>query len=144
MQGVARRAEIAERRNIEAARGKDKLAVARHVASAVIDDALAADRVPAFHRGMLRHAWADVLTLAHLRTGEDSADWTALVEATGELVRAAAGTATAAPDLVFWSTTGWSPSDTTPMTRAASRASLPARSITTATTPRRARNWRCA
>ena len=100
-QAVARRAEIAERRNIEAARGKDKLAVARHVATAVIDDALATARVPAFHRGMLRHAWADVLTLAHLRNGEGSVEWSALVEATGDLVRAASGAATAGHDLVL-------------------------------------------
>jgi hypothetical protein len=100
-QAVARRAEIAERRNIEAARGKDKLAVARHVASAVIDEALASVRVPAFHRGVLRHAWADVLTLAHLRNGDGSPEWAALVDATDELVRAAAGKVTAAPDLVL-------------------------------------------
>lgn len=100
-QAVARRAEIAERRNIEAARGKDKLAVARHVATGVIDEALSNTRVPAFHRGMLRHAWADVLTLAHLRNGEGSAEWKTLVEATGELVRAAAGVARAAPELVL-------------------------------------------
>jgi hypothetical protein len=100
-QAVARRADIAERRNIEAARGKDKLAVARHVAAGVIDDALATTRVPAFHRGMLRHAWADVLTLAHLRNGEGSAEWATLVDATGQLVRAAAGSATAGPDLVL-------------------------------------------
>ncbi|WP_133477492.1 DUF1631 family protein [Cognatilysobacter segetis] len=100
-QAVARRADIAERRNIESARGKDKLAVARHVAGAVIEDALTTTRVPAFHRGMLRHAWADVLTLAHLRNGESSAEWAALVDATGELVRAAAGAGEAGPDLVL-------------------------------------------
>jgi hypothetical protein len=100
-QAVARRAEIAERRNIEAARGKDKLAVARHVATTVIDEALATTRVRAFHRGMLRHAWADVLTLAHLRNGDASTEWTALVDATGDLVRAAAGNAKAAPELVL-------------------------------------------
>ncbi|WP_328592711.1 DUF1631 family protein [Cognatilysobacter lacus] len=99
-QAVARRAEISERRNVEAARGKDKLAVARHVGTTVIDEALATTRVPAFHRGMLRHAWADVLTLAHLRNGDDSPEWTALVDATRALVRAAAGKG-AAPDLVL-------------------------------------------
>ncbi|HZX80875.1 MAG TPA: DUF1631 family protein [Lysobacter sp.] len=100
LQAVARRSEIAERRNVEAARGKDKLAVARRRATTVIDQALAAVRVPAFHRGMLRQAWADVLTLAHLRNGEESDDWLALVDATHELARAAAGQG-AAPDLVL-------------------------------------------
>lgn len=89
-QGLARRSEISERRHVEAARGKEKLAVARRRASAAIEDALRDVRLPLFHRTMLRHAWADVLTLAHLRHGEDSADWQGLLEATGELVRAAA------------------------------------------------------
>ncbi|GGZ52153.1 hypothetical protein GCM10008101_01520 [Lysobacter xinjiangensis] len=100
LQAVARRSEIAERRNVEAARGKDKLAVARRRGTTVIDQALATVRVPAFHRGMLRQAWADVLTLAHLRNGEEGDDWLALVDATHELVRAAAGQG-AAPDLVL-------------------------------------------
>jgi hypothetical protein len=50
---------------------------------------------------VLRHAWADVLTLAHLRNGDGSPEWAALVDATDELVRAAAGKVTAAPDLVL-------------------------------------------
>ncbi|HEY4581411.1 MAG TPA: DUF1631 family protein, partial [Lysobacter sp.] len=100
LQAVVRRSDIAERRNVEAARGKDKLAVARRRATTVIEQALATVRVPAFHRGMLRQAWADVLTLAHLRNGEESDDWLALVDATHELVRAAAGQG-AAPDLAL-------------------------------------------
>ena len=43
-------------RNVEAARGKDKLAIARRRASDVIEAALATARVPVFHRGVLRHA----------------------------------------------------------------------------------------
>ncbi|WP_462116302.1 DUF1631 family protein [Lysobacter xanthus] len=101
LQGVARRADVAERRNVEAARGKDRLATARRRASEVIEAALGTARVPAFHRGMLRHAWADVLTLAHLRHDENSAEWTGLVEATAELVRAAGGKVAAGPDLVL-------------------------------------------
>ncbi|WP_281275109.1 DUF1631 family protein [Cognatilysobacter terrigena] len=109
LQAVARRSEIAERRNVESARGKDKLAVARRRASDLIDAALQSVRAPAFHRGMLRHAWADALTLAHLRHGEDSAEWASLAEATNELAATAAGNATANPDLVLlvdqWLTT---------------------------------------
>ncbi|MGY3265694.1 hypothetical protein ACVWZN_001767 [Lysobacter sp. HA35] len=101
LQAVARRSEISERRNVEAARGKDKLAVARRRAADVIDAALQSIKLPAFHRGMLRHAWADVLTLAHLRHGEDSTEWAGLVEATDELVCAAAGQANAGSDLVL-------------------------------------------
>lgn len=99
LQAFARRSEISERRNVEAARGKEKLAVARQRGTEVIEDALKGVRLPTFHRNMLRQAWADVLTLAHLRYGDDSADWRGLVDATGELVRAGSGTADAPAEL---------------------------------------------
>lgn len=98
-QGLARRSEISERRHVEAARGKEKLAIARRRATDVIEDALRDARLPLFHRNMLRQAWADALTLAHLRYGEESGEWQGLVEATGELVRAGAGLAAAPAEL---------------------------------------------
>ena len=98
-QGLARRSEISERRHVEAARGKEKLAVARRRATDVIEDALRDVRLPLFHRSMLRQAWADALTLAHLRYGEESAEWQGVVDATGELVRAGAGIAAAPAEL---------------------------------------------
>lgn len=91
--GLAKRSEISERRHVEAARGKEKLAIARERSTGVIEDALRDTRLPSFHRNMLRNAWADVLTLAHLRYGDEHADWKALVDATGELVRAGSGQA---------------------------------------------------
>lgn len=98
-QGLARRSEISERRHVEAARGKEKLAIARRRATDVIDDALRDIRLPLFHRNMLRQAWADALTLAHLRYGDESAEWQGVVDATGELVRAGAGIAAAPVEL---------------------------------------------
>ena len=98
-QGLTRRSELSERRHVEAARGKEKLAVARKRATAVIEDALGARRLPLFHRNMLRQAWSDALTLAHLRHGDTSPEWHGLVEATSELVRAGAGDAVAGPGL---------------------------------------------
>lgn len=84
-QVVARRAEMAERRSVEAARGKDRLAVARRRASEVIAGAMVGLELPVFHRNMLRQAWADVLTLAHLRHGEEAEEWIALVGETRDL-----------------------------------------------------------
>jgi hypothetical protein len=89
-QASARRAEMAERRSVEAARGKERLAVARRRATAVIDTAIGDLRLPVFHRGMLRQAWADVLTLAHLRHGEEAEEWISLVGDTRDLVLAGA------------------------------------------------------
>jgi hypothetical protein len=96
-QALQRRAEMAERRSVEAARGKERLAVARRRASAVIEAAMAGLRLPAFHRNMLRQAWADVLTLAHLRHGEEAEEWISLVGDTRDLALAGAGQA-AAPE----------------------------------------------
>lgn len=96
-QVLARRAEMAERRSVEAARGKERLAVARRRAAAVIENAMASLRLPVFHRNMLRQAWADVLTLAHLRHGEDAEEWLSLVGDTRDLALAGAGSA-AAPE----------------------------------------------
>lgn len=89
-QAIARRTEIAERRSVESARGKERLAVARRRAADVIENAVGGQRLPVFHRNMLRQAWADVLTLAHLRHGEDAEEWIALVGDTRDLVLAGA------------------------------------------------------
>lgn len=98
-QSLARRSELGERRHVEAARGKEKLAIARKRATAVIADTLGDRRLPLFHRNMLREAWADVLTLAHLRYGDSSTEWQGLVESTEELVRAGCDEAPAPPEL---------------------------------------------
>ncbi|MFZ5657818.1 MAG: DUF1631 family protein [Pseudomonadota bacterium] len=94
-QALQRRAEMAERRSVEAARGKERLAVARRRASTVIEAAMTGLQLPAFHRNMLRQAWADVLTLAHLRHGEEAEEWISLVGDTRDLARAGAGQAPA-------------------------------------------------
>lgn len=99
MQGLARRSEIGERRHVEAARGKEKLAIARSRSTAVVGEALGDARLPTFHRNMLRSAWADVLTLGHLRYGDGHPEWQALVDATQALVRAGSGAAPPPADL---------------------------------------------
>ena len=72
MQTQARKAEVAERRHIEAARGKEKLELARVNAAEAIDSKLAGKRVPKFLHSLLAQAWSDVLALSLLRGGEDS------------------------------------------------------------------------
>lgn len=89
-QAQTRRAEMAERRSVEAARGKERLAVARRRATDVIDNAISGLKLPVFHRNMLRQAWADVLTLAHLRHGEEAEEWLTLVGDTRDLALAGA------------------------------------------------------
>lgn len=72
MQLQARKAEVAERRHVDAARGKEKLELARMRAAEAIDAKLRGKRIPRFLHSLLGQAWSDVLSLTLLRQGEDS------------------------------------------------------------------------
>lgn len=86
LQAMARKAEVSERRHVEAARGRDKLDLAKARATEVIEQAVGGGSLPKFLRTLLDQAWTDVLTLVLLRHGEDSAEWRKHVEATGQIV----------------------------------------------------------
>ena len=91
MQVQARKAETLEKRHIEAARGKEKLEMARRRAAEVLDKAVGDRRLPHFARALLNQAWADVLTLTLLRQGEESEDWRQQVAATVDVISACLG-----------------------------------------------------
>src|SRR5690606_9896976 len=88
MQTQVRKAETLEKRHVEAARGKEKLEVARRRAAEVLDEAIGDHRLPRFARALLNQAWADVLTLTLLRQGEGSDAWRQQLKATGEIITA--------------------------------------------------------
>ncbi|KRG47678.1 DUF1631 family protein, partial [Stenotrophomonas beteli] len=90
---AAHRAELAERRHVEAARGKERLELARRQANAQIDQCCDAQQPPRFVQSLLRQAWADALTLTRLRHGDDSPQWQERLQQTA---RIAAVTAQAA------------------------------------------------
>lgn len=69
---LARKAESAERRHVEAAQGRERLQSARMRASAAIAERLGDARVSPLVRTMLEQAWTDALALSILRHGEDS------------------------------------------------------------------------
>lgn len=83
-----RRAETMERRHIEAARGKEKLEVAKQRAEQTLNEIIGDKELPKFSRALLTQAWADVLTLSFLRHGEDSEEWRKQIEATRQIVEA--------------------------------------------------------
>ena len=83
---MARKAEVAERRHVEAARGKDRLEMAKSRAAATIEGALQGHAPQKFVQALLNQAWADVLTLSQLRNGEDSEEWREQVEITRRIV----------------------------------------------------------
>lgn len=86
LQVQARRAEVSERRHVEAARGKEKLAVAKQRAAEVLEELLKDKPLPRFVQTLLRQAWADVLTLVLLRNGESSELWRTHLEATRRII----------------------------------------------------------
>lgn len=85
---MARKAEVAERRHVEAARGKEKLVLAKRQASEAIEGIVRDQKLPKFVNTLLSQAWTDVLTLTLLRSGEDSEDWQRQLEATHAIVAA--------------------------------------------------------
>jgi hypothetical protein len=88
LQEQVRKAELLERRHVEAARGKEKLEVAKQRAAETLNAIIGEQRLAKFVRALLTQAWADVLTLTLLRQGEGSEDWTRQVEATRKIVAA--------------------------------------------------------
>jgi hypothetical protein len=88
LQSMARRAEVAERRHVDAARGKEKLELAKRRAAEVIAEASQGHKLPRFVQTLLANSWADVLTLVQLRNGEDSEEWPQHVDITTAIVNA--------------------------------------------------------
>ena len=72
MHTLTRKAEVAERRHVDAARGREKLSLAREQARNAIASRVAAARPSKLVRTLLEQAWTDVLALTLLRQGEQS------------------------------------------------------------------------
>jgi hypothetical protein len=72
MQTLSRKAEVAERRHVDAARGREKLSLAREQARSAIASRIAAAHPSKLVRTLLEQAWTDVLALTLLRQGEKS------------------------------------------------------------------------
>ncbi|MEO6227333.1 MAG: DUF1631 family protein, partial [Thermomonas sp.] len=97
----ARKNEMAERRQVEAARGREKLDLARQRAASEITRLVGGRTLPRFHAVLLEQAWADVLSLTLLRQGEDSSIWRELREATASIIEAGATQGLRPLDLTF-------------------------------------------
>ncbi len=69
---LVRKSEVAEKRNVEAVKGREKLELARKAASNAIAEKLKGHKPRALIRTLLEQAWADVLALTILRSGEHS------------------------------------------------------------------------
>lgn len=92
LQALDRKAEMAERRQVEAARGRERLELARRHASAEIARLVEDRHLPRFHALLMEQTWVDVLSLAHLRNGADSDAWRQLLDVTARIIDAGANT----------------------------------------------------
>lgn len=75
LQSLIKKAEAVERRQIEVAKAKEKLRVARTRAESTMADLMATHEIPVYTKAMLNEAWADVMALTELRNGPDSSNW---------------------------------------------------------------------
>lgn len=98
LQPLYRNFDLSERRQVEAARGREKLALARIQASELIADHIGDRVLPKFESVLLSQAWTDVLALGHLRHVEGSEAWDKLMQATRRIVDRAAGDEVDIPD----------------------------------------------
>jgi hypothetical protein len=73
---LSRKATLAEKRHVEAARGQEKLESARELARRLIDKLVVKYKPPKFVESVLTKPWCDVLALTVLRHGDDSEQWT--------------------------------------------------------------------
>ena len=88
----ARRIEMAERRQIEAARGREKLALARQRAAQVLDGLRGGRSLGRFQSILLEQAWLDVLALTHLRSGEHDSAWQEVLDTSARIIDILTGT----------------------------------------------------
>lgn len=84
-----KRAEVAELRAAEAARGRERLQGARKTAAREILSRIEGKKMPEVIRHILTRPWANVLVLTILRQGEGSHPWKTSLRVADELVWAA-------------------------------------------------------
>lgn len=84
---LRRRAEISERRHLEAAQGRERLLLARKRASELVAERLKDTKATGLMRTMMEQAWTDVLALSMLRWGERSKAFRHRLEITDRMLR---------------------------------------------------------
>ena len=75
LQSLLKKAEAIERRQIEIAKGKERLGIARMRAEETIEQLTIGKELTDFTKSILLNAWTDVLVLTELRHGIESSNW---------------------------------------------------------------------
>jgi len=87
---LSRKAQVTERRQVEAMQGRERLEHARRQAAALMAERFRAAPPRGLVRTLLERAWSDVLALTLLRNGEESETFTARLRITDQLLGLAA------------------------------------------------------
>jgi hypothetical protein len=95
---VSRKSEVAERRHVDAAKGRERLDLARSAATRAIAERIADRKPPPLIRTLLEQAWTDVLALTILRQGENSDAYRKRLEIADQLIEALDGGAVRADE----------------------------------------------
>ncbi len=85
---LTRKSEVAERRHVDAAKGRERLEMARSAATRAIAERIADRKPPPLIRTLLEQAWTDVLALTILRQGENSDAYRKRLEIADQLIAA--------------------------------------------------------
>ncbi len=88
VQTLAHKAEVSERRLVDATKGREKLGLARETASNAIAARVVGAKPGRLLRTMLEQAWTDVLALTLLRHGESSDAYRKQLEVADQLIAA--------------------------------------------------------
>jgi hypothetical protein len=83
---MTRKAEVAERRQVDATIGREKLALAREAAAEAMARRVLANPPTSFVKSLLEQAWADVLALTLLRQGESSPAYRKRIDVADRLI----------------------------------------------------------
>jgi hypothetical protein len=86
VQTMTRKAEVAERRQVDATIGREKLALAREAAANAMARRVLANPPTSFVKTLLEQAWADVLALTLLRQGESSPAYRKRIDVADRLI----------------------------------------------------------
>ncbi len=84
---LGKRAEMAERRHVDAAKGREKLDIARERATGAVARLVKQRKPLPIVRAVLEQAWTDVLALTILRQGEDSQNYRRRLAVADQLMR---------------------------------------------------------
>lgn len=94
---LKRKAELSERRHVDAARGRERLDLARQRSEAAIAGLIGQRKPSRLLRTLLEQAWTDVLALTVLRSGDDEAQIRPLLAIATRLLEADRGEGTRLP-----------------------------------------------